>query len=184
MQCAKFWCFALLSDIIFEQDELLWVNLRLKYCPLEVRNCFKKGEKISKNYEKEKCLSWWFLLSITLIISHLLPVRNLELDLSNQMQTLTATDIHASTATEQMFWSKIQSIYAITVTITLHWEKVFSMTGHLHLPWCSHLHQECLKAGEMNKQEWYIKNAKKICKLLLCSTGLIQWQPTKWHQNV
>jgi len=60
----------------------------------------------------------------------------------------------------------------MTVIISLHGEKVSSMTDHLHLPWCSHLYQESLKAGEMNEQEWYIKNYKKISKLLLCSTGL------------
>lgn len=36
---------ALLSDIVFEQDELLWVNNRLNYCPLEVRNCFEKEKE-------------------------------------------------------------------------------------------------------------------------------------------
>lgn len=43
------------------------------------------------------------------------------------------------------------------------------MTDHLHLPWCNHLHQKCLKAGETNKQ---------ICKSVLRSTGLIQGQPS------
>lgn len=51
----------LLSDIIFEQYELLWINDRLNYCPLEVRNFLKRerrGErgKMNKNYEKEKHL--------------------------------------------------------------------------------------------------------------------------------
>jgi len=55
---------ALLSDIISEQEELLWVNDGLNYCPLEIRNCFEKEKlggrnrgKIYKNYKKDKCLS-------------------------------------------------------------------------------------------------------------------------------
>lgn len=67
---SKIWCnlsnsvIALLSDIIFEQDELLWVNGRLNYCLLEIGNCFDKEKeeerergKIHKKYEK--CLFWW-----------------------------------------------------------------------------------------------------------------------------
>lgn len=43
-----------------------------------------------------------------LIISHLLPVRQLELDLSNEVQTFTITDKHPSTVTEQLFCLKIR----------------------------------------------------------------------------
>lgn len=41
-----------------------------------------------------------------LIISHLLPIRQLELDLSNEVQTFNITDKHPSMVTEQLLCFK------------------------------------------------------------------------------
>lgn len=48
-------------------------------------------------------MSSWQIVSVTLVISHQFPLRKLELGLSNQVQTFTATGVHPSKVTEQLF---------------------------------------------------------------------------------